>query len=122
MVEYNDSFSYQFVDPSALSGAERAIFDRTPEILALVGIKASAAPAVQISSTMRVGPDVTEGVWDSQLQSIVIKRTQLGALPTYAGTLLHEAAHASSGASDVTREFESVLTDYLGQTAEGALT
>jgi len=42
-------------------------------------------------------------------------------LSTYAAVLLHEAAHASSGATDATRDFENELTNYLGRTAEAAI-
>jgi hypothetical protein len=35
-------------------------------------------------------------------------------LKDYAGTLLHETAHAVSGSSDVSREFEMELTQLLG--------
>jgi hypothetical protein len=55
-----------------------------------------------------------EGLWDPASSSIVIKRTQLNALSAFAGTLLHEIAHASSGYADVTRDFESELTKMLG--------
>jgi hypothetical protein len=121
IVEYNQSFSYQFVDRDQLRDNERRIFDRSPEILELVTIRPQSAPPIRISETMRVGLDTTEGVWDPAIQSIVIKRSQLRSLAEYAGTLLHEAAHATTGAQDVTRQFESVLTDYLGQTARGAV-
>ena len=70
---------------------------------------------------MRVGFDTTEGVWDANLQSIVIKRSKLRSLTDFAGTLLHEAAHATTGAPDVTREFEAVLTDYLGRVTDRAV-
>lgn len=106
LVEYNESFDYRFVDRGALSAPERALFDRTHEILALIGIEVGKAPPVRVSETMRVGLDSTLGVWDTELGSIVIKRTQLASLPQYAATLLHEAAHATTGTSDVTREFE----------------
>jgi len=36
------------------------------------------------------------------------------SLTIYAGTLLHEVAHAKSGASDVSREFENELTGIIG--------
>ena len=38
-------------------------------------------------------------------------------LSSFAGTLLHETAHATSGYEDVSREFEIELTDFLGKTA-----
>ena len=52
---------------------------------------------------------------------IIIKRSQLGSLPDFAGTLLHEVAHARSGLGDVSRDFESVLTEFLGRAASCAL-
>ena len=58
----------------------------------------------------------------SPLSGIIIKRSQLESLDLFASTLLHEAAHASSGATDATRDFENELTEYLGSTAEAALT
>jgi len=36
-------------------------------------------------------------------------------------TLLHETAHASSGATDVTEEFETALTELLGTLARNTL-
>jgi len=39
-------------------------------------------------------------------------------LQAYAGTLSHETAHACSGASDVSEEFEATLTDLLGRLAK----
>ncbi|MDQ3954171.1 MAG: hypothetical protein M3285_01290 [Actinomycetota bacterium] len=120
--EFNASFEYRFVGPDDLRLPEKEIFDRTPEILALVGLKGRRVPPVVISETMRMGRDDTDGVWDPDLGAIVIKRSCLSTVRLYAGTLLHEAAHASSGTVDATREFESVLTRYLGQTSSTALT
>ena len=105
VAEFNESFSYTFAAPESLLDAERAIYERTSEILALVGVNPPEAPPVEISETMRVGLDTTNGVWDRERRTIVIKRSQLGSLPEYAGTLLHEAAHATTGAMDVTRAF-----------------
>lgn len=119
--EFNASFEYRFVEPDELRHPEREIFERTPGILALVGLKGRRVPPVLISETMRMGRDDTDGVWDPDLGAIVIKRSCLSTVRLYAATLLHEAAHASSGAVDATREFESVLTRYLGQTSTKAL-
>jgi hypothetical protein len=119
--EYNESFSYAFVEPAELSAAERGVLEQSGAVLALIGTAPGEGPPVLISETMRVGLDATQGVWDSELGAIVIKRSQLSTLQSYAATLLHEAAHARSGAVDATREFESVLTDYLGRTSAAAL-
>ncbi len=121
IAEFNQSFSYEFVERDELSEAERQIFDRSAEVLELVGVTGSAVPLIRVSETMRVGFDTTDGVWDPALQSIVIKRSKLRSLADYAGTLLHEAAHATTGAFDVTREFEAVLTDYLGRVSDRAV-
>jgi hypothetical protein len=40
---------------------------------------------------------------------------------SYAATLLHEVAHATTGTVDATRAFEAVLTGYLGKTSLAAL-
>jgi hypothetical protein len=51
----------------------------------------------------------------------VIKREQLASLERYAGTLLHEVAHAVSGTPDVSAGFEEALTGELGGVARQAL-
>jgi len=118
---YNSSFDYQFVEPENLSKSERVVLAFTKHILALVGITGPCVPEVRISETMRVGTADTEGVWDPGLQAIVIKRSSLVNFVGYAATLLHEAAHATTGTEDATREFERVLTDYLGRTSLAAI-
>jgi hypothetical protein len=120
--EYNTSFQYQFVERSHLTSIERAVFDLTSQILALVGIKGSNAPRVQISETIRITGDNTGGVWDISLDSIVIRRDKLRSITEYAAVLLHETAHATTGTIDATRDFENVLTRYLGLTASCGLT
>ena len=62
-----------------------------------------------------------EGIWDPKTKSIIVKRSQLKDVEKYAGTLLHETAHAISGASDVTREFELMLTKLLGKIVKQVL-
>ena len=119
--EYNASFQYRFVDPRKLARAERHIYNLTPRILALVGITGNQAPDVRISETMRVTIDDTDGVWDRSIPAIVIRRRRLSSLVGYAASLLHEVGHANTGAVDATREFERVLTNYLGRTATAAI-
>lgn len=119
--EFNASFEYRFVGADKLTRAERGVFEMTPAILALVGKTASTVPPIRISETMRITIDDTEGVWDPAIQMIVIKRSKLTSVAEFAATLLHEVAHATTGAVDVSRQFESVLTDYLGRTAVAAI-
>ena len=121
VAEFNESFEYRFVDPIDLTEKEREVFDLTPEIMALVGVTGNDQPEVKLSETMRISRDDTEGVWDPELDAIVIKRANLKTRRSYAAVLLHELAHAMTGAHDVTREFENVLTGYLGDTSTAAL-
>lgn len=119
--EYNASFEYKFVDIHELTREERRTYDFTPRILSLVGLDPHRVPQIRISETMRVTTDDTDGVWDSSIPAIVIKRSKLSSLIGYAATLLHEVGHATTGAVDATREFERVLTDYLGRTSVAAI-
>ena len=119
--EYNASFEYKFVGLHELTREERRIYDFTPNILALVGLTPNRVSQIRISETMRVTTDDTEGVWDPSIPAIVIKRSKLSSLIGYAATLLHEVGHATTGAVDATREFEHVLTDYLGRTSVAAI-
>jgi hypothetical protein len=61
------------------------------------------------------------GVWEGSTGRIIIKRDQLRNLRDYAGTLLHETAHATSGASDISEEFETTLTQLLGTITKNTL-
>ena len=119
--EFNESFQYSFVEPDRLTDAEKKVLGLSSELFALVGVEQKDEPPVLVSETMRLTRDDTEGVWDPHLGAIVVKRDQLTSPLRFAGTLLHEVAHATTGALDATREFEMVLTNYLGQTSVAAL-
>lgn len=122
--EYNESFEFRFVDPGELSRAERRVFSMTPKIFRLIGGKPRRIREVRISETMRKEPGSfveTNGSWDPADRRIIIKRDQLRSLAGYAGTLLHETAHATSGATDVSRDFEAALTGLLGIIASRVL-
>ena len=119
--EFNESFEYTFVSSGDLDPAEKKVFDLAPALMGLVGVRQADAPEVRISETMRVTEDETEGVWDPHIPAIVIKRDRLKDPMSFGATLLHEVAHAMSGALDATREFEMVLTHYLGATSTAAL-
>jgi hypothetical protein len=122
--EWNDSFKFDFIDRAKLSKAERAVFDLLPKIAALAGGMPRKVKHVKISRSMRVdfqtGQDAA-GLWDGTTESIVIKRDQLKSVKAFAGTLLHEIAHAKTGFDDVTREFENALTELLGAASAAAV-
>lgn len=122
--EWNDSFSFKWVMPEALTAEENVVFGTRERVAALVGGFPKHVRAVRVSETMRVdftaGGDAL-GLWDPATDSIVIRRDQLRSMADFAATLLHEIAHARSGHGDVTRAFEEELTDYLGRTAAAAI-
>ena len=120
-VEFNASFEYRFVEPQDLSEREAEVFSLTDDLLGLVGATGRRRPDVLISETLRLTRDDTNGVWDPDIPAIVVKREMLRSPLGYAGTLLHEVAHALTGTLDATREFEVVLTNYLGKTSTAAL-
>ena len=116
--DFNHSFEFEFIEKDELSDEEQEIFEKTSKILDLVEWS-TQRPPVRISETMRPETDASAGnlvLHDalgcySPLMGIIIKRSELSTLKQYASVLLHEAAHASSGATDATREFESELTE-----------
>jgi hypothetical protein len=114
---WNASFVYDFVDPSALSKSERASWDLLPELIRLAGDHARRVQEVRISSTMRLdeGAYETEGVWDSP--NIVLKRSVLDEPRHFARVVLHEIAHASSGANHGSLAFMAAIDDLAGLAA-----
>jgi hypothetical protein len=122
--QWNESFQFTFVEPDDLDEGERAVFATTDEILALRGGRPSNVRHILISETMRIGASgyaEAAGVWEPKENRIVVKRDQLASLEVYAGTLLHEVAHAESGTPDVSSGFEDALTSEAGSVAATAL-
>ncbi len=123
--EWNDSFSYAFVPADELTSAERQVFDRTKELLNLLGCRLGAGRVKQVlvSQTMRLSEagDMVLGTFENSEGRIVVRRSELATLNQYAGTLLHEFTHAKSGHDDRTLEFESALSEALGHVAAAAI-
>jgi hypothetical protein len=122
--ERDESFEFKFVDANSLNVNEREIFSMTESIFDLIDGRPKVVKSVKVSETMRRDPQSfveVEGLWEKEKQTIIIKRSTLRTLEKYGGTLLHEATHAKSGTRDVTSEFESELTDSLGEVASNAL-
>jgi hypothetical protein len=113
----NESFRYSWVAPESLTPTERATWNWADRILRHIGGRPANVRGIRISETMSCGalsrPEV--GTWVPSEGLIVIKRTELRSLDAFAGTLLHEAIHAKTGLSDVSREFESKLTALVGE-------
>lgn len=115
----NDEFNPEVVAYSDLTEGEKAVFDLAPTI-----IKAIEAEEVQVSSieiVTKMSLDtygaVKVGLWQPTSRRIFIHRSQLASVADFAGTLIHEYAHAMSDEGDVSREFESMLTKIIGRLA-----
>jgi hypothetical protein len=90
----------------------------------LIGGRPKNVKQILISETMRLDPvgfGEASGLYEPDTGRLIIKRDQLKNLQTYAGTLLHEVAHAISGASDTSVDFELELTHLLGMVASKAI-
>ena len=116
--EWAESFEFTFVPEKDLTPSERSVFRLWEEISTLGGGLPKVVREVKISETMR--PEVgavhsAVGLWEADKHRIIIKRSQLQSIQTFAGTLLHEMTHARTGYEDVTREFEEELTAALGR-------
>lgn len=120
--EWSDSFEFKFVNESQLNKREQKIYEMTSEIFKLIGGKPSVVKEIKISETMRPNSynlSDAAGFWNGS--EIIIKRSELQSLEKFASTLLHEAAHAISDASDVSIDFEMALTKLLGRVAVNKL-
>jgi hypothetical protein len=119
--EYNESFEFKFIPESELTHNERKIFAHKDKIMNLVGGKPKVVRDIKISEKLRIGSTVCGvlGVWDGSI--IIIKRETLDSLDSFASTLLHEVAHAESGCPDVDRNFELMLSKFLGEVSVKSL-
>lgn len=112
--EYNDSFSYTFVDIVELTPTELINWTMVPALLERMGLSSWWDKCV-ISEQLKEDENNTVGVWDHELQKIVILRSQLQNDANLFGTIIHEIIHASTGAKDVSRFFENELTEIIGK-------
>ncbi|HEY7876203.1 MAG TPA: ATP-binding protein [Actinomycetota bacterium] len=118
--EWDASFQFDFVDPDDFTEAERAVWSRLDAVFDALGGRPRRVKDVLVSTTMRpmAGQHFEAvGVWEPREGRIVVRRDQLASIESFAGTVLHEVAHATSGAPDVSLEFEHALTDSLGTVA-----
>jgi len=121
---YNDSFEFNFITDRDMTSREKAVYQLTPEIIRLFGGMPNNVAAVKISTTMQTdffSGNEALGCWDERTQSIVISKKMLRSIADYAGVLVHELVHAKTGYYDVTRPFETALTEQIGRLCEQAL-
>lgn len=104
------------IDINALTVYEKEVYNITDSILKLIGGKPKNVKKIVIVEKIYESElfNETLGLWIAGENKILIKRKQLKSLEQYAGTLLHECAHAISGADDVSHDFELKLTEIIG--------
>lgn len=122
--EEEKKFVPKLIDVNDLTESEKKVFSKMDSILQLIGGRPSNVRSIAIAENLYESDlflGGTVGLWMLEERKILIKRTQLKSIADFAGTLLHECAHAMSGEDDVSRGFELKLTDLLGIVAEKAL-
>lgn len=113
--ERSENFEYEFVDVENLSWVEKQNYRYLDSILGVIGGKPEIVKQILVAEKMQRDTNTfaeAKGLWSDG--NIIIKRSTLSDLEDFVGTLIHEVAHAKSGYTDGTREFENQLTDYLG--------
>lgn len=120
VLDMKDRLSFKFIDIKELSSKERNIYEKIDDILQLIGGKPVEVKEIRVSESIFESEFLQEtvGLWEPVNKRIIIKRNQLKSLSAFAATLLHECAHAKSGADDVSRSFEQELTKIIGMIAE----
>ncbi|MHA1655828.1 MAG: hypothetical protein ACTSWT_04825, partial [Candidatus Heimdallarchaeota archaeon] len=124
-VEQRDqNFQFKFISPNQLNQTERHNYNLHNDVFKIIGGKPPNVNEVLISETMQrdnFSFKPAEGLYESFERRIIIKRSVLNDKKIFISVLLHEIAHATSGASDSTRDFESELTKLLGIVGEKVL-
>jgi hypothetical protein len=115
--QYKESFSYVWVAPEDLTPAECCVWEKVGRILDFIGGRPEVVSDIRISENLVCVSGACGGVWLPDKRWIVIARSQLASLSSFAGTLLHEALHAKYAVDDVSRQFETHLTLLAGDLA-----
>ena len=92
---------------------EKENWKKIPDLLEKLGLSPWFKKCF-ISEKLKEDADSTVGVWDHELQKIVILRAQLKDEVELFGIVLHEIIHAKTGATDISRFFEQELTKMMG--------
>ncbi len=122
--ERHENFDFKFVSEQELNHSEREIFKKKDKIFAIIGGKPINIREIVVSETMQKDNYTylqAAGLWESQFNRIIIWRPILRNEQEFLAVLIHEIAHAISGASDATRVFESELTRLLGIFSKSAI-
>lgn len=123
ILQQQESYHPQFIEKNDLTKKELEIYNKTSKILSLIGGCPKNVVDIKIVQNIYGEESYWEtvGLWVPSEHCILIKRSQLSSIEDYAGTLLHECAHAISCADDVSRKFELQLTVFLGLIAKNII-
>lgn len=115
--EYNNTFTYKFVDYNSLTQSEQQVFNLKDQIINFLKRHHYKFGAqIKISETIRV--DIcggeTQGICEYDQNTIIIKRSVLKSESIFLGILIHEFAHYQHQNPDNSRAFENDLTEMLG--------
>jgi hypothetical protein len=120
----NANFQPEFVSIQDLTADEQAVWQTRKKIFESIGGRPAQIREVHIAQKIVLeekSPEEVVGLWDERNQRIVIRRDQLRSVRSFAGVLLHEIAHATSGRGDCDRGFEHELTNLLGKVADAMI-
>ena len=120
--EYYNSFEFNYISRNMLTEYEKRNYDLIDEIIELIGYKRKRLPEIKISGKMQKDEFTfkdSEGLFINN--TIILKRSILLNKKKLCSVLLHEIAHYSSKASDVSRDFETELTNFMGTLGEKLL-
>ena len=111
--EYEESFTFDWVTESDMTKSERNVWDLRNTVFQWV--RKPSGYEIRVSEELRAtDDDDTMGVHQGGEKRIVLRRSTLNDSETFIGTLLHELAHTRTPYPDQTRQFENVLTGFLG--------
>ena len=120
----SQNFEFKFITLSQLSFNELNNYQLIEKIYSIIGGKPKNVNQVLISETMQRDAysfSPAEGLYQGLEKRIIIKRSVLSNRQGFIAVLLHEIAHAISGATDSSRTFEDELTRLLGIFGEKSL-
>jgi hypothetical protein len=123
--ERHENFEFKIVNENDLTYTERQIFSKKDQVFSIIGGKPHNINSIVVSETMQKDNYTfmqCDGLWESATNRIIIWRPVLRSQERFLAVLIHEMAHAISGATDATRAFESELTRLLGIFSNKAIT
>lgn len=110
------AFKYDWVLPEELTVPEQDVWYLKDLILECApGGRPAVVQDIRIVRSLCTNLVHADGLWNPENKLIIVQRGALRSRTRFAAVLLHEVAHAQSGRPDVDREFESYLTDMIGQ-------